>query len=94
MRILHPAIEKVAATLRKLLYKGQHGLPGTLAHSLGLLTILHHKGLPQAHIAGVLDGILILGHQILVTGHALDGNFHSFHHCKVLVIQIYEFYSF
>ena len=50
-------------------FLGKDDGPGTVSY-----THLSHR-----HVTGVRDGVLVLGHQILVLGDAHDGNFALFH---------------
>ena len=81
--VAHPTIEKVAATLRKLAHEGFERRPRTLAHRSGTLAVLDHEALPEAHIARVLDRILILRHQILIARDAHNRNSNFSHSYRV-----------
>ena len=79
MGIFHPSVEEVAASHGEFLYPGLQRLPGAVAHAVGLLGILNDKSASLCHVARMLDGVLILLHQVAVACHALHGNLYLFH---------------
>ena len=65
-RILHPAIVEVPLTFGQRLYKLPHGAPGRGTHAFGALTIFRDPLLTLPDIASVLNGILILCHEVRI----------------------------
>lgn len=77
--VAHPAIEKVTTALRQLAHEGFERRPRAFAHRRGALAVLDHEGLPEAHIARVLDRILELSHQIFIARNAHNRNSNFLH---------------
>ncbi len=67
--------------------KGGEGVPGTLTEALGFLPSVGKKDLPLLYVAGVGDGVLILGHQVLILGNAHDGD-SAFFHMMILFLLV------
>ena len=60
-------------------HEGRQRVPGAGTEALRALPAVGDEGLPLFHVAGVLDGVLVLLDQIVVARHALDGDADLFH---------------
>ena len=72
--VLHPAVEEVALATSQGLHEGPHHIPGGRAQARRALTVDGDPLLSDADVAGVLDGVLILRHQVVIDGLAHSGN--------------------
>ena len=58
-RILHPAVEKVAFSVGKLLYKRAYTLPRALAKANWFLPVFADKRLPNGDVARMRDRVFV-----------------------------------
>ena len=65
-RVFHPTVIKIPFSFGQRLHEPAHGTPCGRAHPLGTFTIDGNPLLARLDIAGVLDGVLVSGHQILI----------------------------
>ena len=65
-RVFHPSVIKVAFTFGQRLYEFPHGGPCRRAHPVGTFAIDGNPLLARLYIAGMLNGILVPGHQVRV----------------------------
>ena len=63
-RVLHPSVEEVAFALGQRLHKRPHGFPCRWTHSFRALTVDRNPLHTSADITGMLNGILVLFHQV------------------------------
>ena len=66
MGILHPAVIEIALAARQGFDKGSHRFPSARAQPRGSLTVNRDKRLAHGDITGMLDGILVAGHEITI----------------------------
>ena len=64
--VLHPTIVEVPLAFGQRFHKFPHGLPCSRTHPLWLPAVNGDPLLPFPDIASVLNGILILGHQVRI----------------------------
>ena len=77
MGIAHPSVIEIALTTRQRLDKGAHGLPCAIAQALGALRANRDERLPHLDVTGMLNGILILLHEIAIDRATHGGDAHG-----------------
>ena len=75
MRIAHPAVVKISAARGKLFDEFFHALPCRGAKPFRFLPASGDKDLPLAYVAGVLEGIFVFLHQVVIMRLAHDDYF-------------------
>ena len=65
-RVFHPSIIKIAFSFSQRLYELPHRRPCRRTHPIGTFSINGNPLLAHFYIAGMFDGILVLGHQVRV----------------------------
>ena len=75
--ILHPTVEEVTFALRQRLYKRPHGVPRRRAQTFRTFAVDGDPLLSLPDIASVLNGVLVLRHQIGIDclANGCDANF-------------------
>ena len=76
MGIPHPTVIEIALTTSQCLNKRSHGFPSTLAQAVWPLAVHRGERLPHCDVTSMLDGILILCHQVMIDRlpHSGDAN--------------------
>ena len=64
--VLHPAVVEVPAACGKLSHETFHGAPGAFTEIRRPLTVFGNEDLPLGQLAGMLDGVFISFHEVLV----------------------------
>ena len=64
--ILHPSIIEIALATGQSLDKGAHRFPCALAQAVGALRVTGDTRLSQTDVTSVLDGILVLLHEVMI----------------------------
>ena len=86
MWILHPSVIEVPLSPGERLDKGSHRLPSALAQVTGALGVMRDKGLPHPDVTGVLDGILVLLHQVTIDRLTHGGDAHGLQRLIITVL--------
>lgn len=80
--VFHPAVKEVHATVGERHDEGGENLPGAVAETFWLLPAVCDKNGSFLQVACVLDGVLVLFHEVLVASLANDCNLDFFHRVK------------
>lgn len=80
--VFHPAVKEVHATVGERHDEGGEGFPGAVAETFWLLPAVCDKNGSFLQVACVLDGVLVLFHEVLVASLANDCNLDFFHREK------------
>lgn len=86
MRIPHPAVIEIALATSQSLNKGAHRFPSALTHAVRTLTVYRCERLPHTDVASMLDGILVLHHQVGVNRLAHSRDAHTLQLMIVVLI--------
>ena len=79
IRIFHPSVEKVAATLRQLFHERQQRLPSTIAQAVGFLAVPNKECLPNYYVASVSYRVFVFLHKVGIFGFPYGGNLYCLH---------------
>ena len=92
--VFHPAVKEVHATVGERHDEGGEGFPGAVAETFWLLPAVCDKNGSFLQVACVLDGVLVLFHEVLVASLANDCNLDFFHSVKDRFLDLAIVHSF